>query len=38
MYERTGVVIAEAADDLLDTANQLGTDVLNWLKDNPTLN
>jgi hypothetical protein len=31
IYERTGVVNEQDADDLLDTARRLRSDVLNWL-------
>ncbi|HUT90724.1 MAG TPA: hypothetical protein VMY37_14570 [Thermoguttaceae bacterium] len=34
IYERVGVVSEEDADDLLNTARQLRTDVINWLKEN----
>lgn len=34
MYERIGVVSDEDARDLLDTATQLRTDVVQWLKTN----
>jgi hypothetical protein len=38
MYERTGVVNQNDADDLLRTAKQLRTEVLAWLKaDHPAL-
>jgi hypothetical protein len=33
-YERIGVVSEQDADDLLDTAKQLRTDVVDWLKAN----
>ncbi len=36
MYDRIGVVNEEDADDLLSTAKQLRTDVINWLKTNHT--
>lgn len=32
VYERIGVVSGQDADDLLQTATQLRTDVVNWLK------
>jgi hypothetical protein len=32
VYERIGVVSGQDADDLLQTATQLHTDVVNWLK------
>jgi hypothetical protein len=34
VYERIGVVSEEDAQDLVDTACQLRTDVVNWLKTN----
>jgi hypothetical protein len=34
MYERIGLVSEQDADDLLDTAKQLRTDVIDWLKAN----
>jgi len=34
VYERVGVVNQEDADDLLETARQLRTDVIKWLKEN----
>lgn len=34
MYDRIDVVSEEDADDLLNTAKQLKTDVVNWLKAN----
>ena len=38
MYEQTGVVSDQDADDLLETARRLRSDVLKWLKANyPTL-
>jgi hypothetical protein len=38
LYNQTGVVQKEDADDLLETARQLRTDVLVWLRSNhPTL-
>ena len=33
MYERVGVVSEDDADDLLETARQLRTDVIKWLKE-----
>lgn len=32
VYERTGVVSGQDADELLQTATQLRSDVINWLK------
>jgi hypothetical protein len=38
LYDHTGVVQKQDADDLLDAAKQLRTDVLNWLRsDHPSL-
>ena len=34
IYELVGVVSEEDADDLLNTARQLRTDVIDWLKEN----